>query len=55
MAPEIDGRVLVNDVAPPAEPDGELDLAAIPPGTLAWVEVTEAHANDLVGRLVATL
>ena len=40
MAPEIDGRVLIND--------GE---AA--PGTLAEVEIDEAYADDLVGRLVA--
>jgi ribosomal protein S12 methylthiotransferase len=40
MAPEIDGRILIND--------GE---AA--PGTLATVEIGEAYADDLVGRLVA--
>jgi ribosomal protein S12 methylthiotransferase len=63
MAPEVDGRVLVNDVAPSpdasedAGPDWApgLDPASVPPGTLAWVEVTEAHPNDLVGRLVAAV
>jgi hypothetical protein len=39
MAPEIDGRVLINDGTAPA-------------GTLAEVEVTEAYANDLVGHIV---
>ncbi len=57
MAPEVDGRVLINDVAPPpdAGPDWTpgLDPAFVPPGTLAWAEVTEAHPNDLVARLVA--
>jgi ribosomal protein S12 methylthiotransferase len=58
MAPEIDGRVLINDAeagwagrSDAGETAAE-DLAAVPPGTLAWVEITEAHANDLVGRLV---
>jgi ribosomal protein S12 methylthiotransferase len=41
MAPEIDGRLLIND--------GE---AA--PGTLAEVEIEEAYADDLVGRLVGS-
>ncbi len=39
QAPEIDGRVLIVDGAAPA-------------GTLAEVEITEAHADDLVGRIV---
>jgi ribosomal protein S12 methylthiotransferase len=38
MAPEIDGRVLINDGTAPA-------------GTLALVEITAAHACDLVGRV----
>ena len=38
MAPEIDGRVLINDGTAPA-------------GTLAEVEITEAYANDLVGHI----
>jgi ribosomal protein S12 methylthiotransferase len=39
MAPEIDGRLLIND-----------GIAL--PGTFAEVEITEAHADDLVGRIV---
>ncbi len=39
MAPDIDGRVLINDgIAPPA--------------TLAEVEITEAYADDVIGRIV---
>ncbi len=39
MAPEIDGRLLINDGTAPA-------------GTFAEVEITEAYADDLVGRIV---
>jgi len=39
MAPEIDGRLLINDGSAPA-------------GALVEVEVTEAYANDLVGHIV---
>ena len=39
MAPEIDGRLLINDGAAPA-------------GTFARVEITDAFASDLVGRIV---
>jgi ribosomal protein S12 methylthiotransferase len=39
MAPDIDGRLLINDGSAPA-------------GTLVAVEITEAHADDLVGRIV---
>ncbi len=39
MAPDIDGRLLINDGLAPA-------------GTLAEVEITEAYADDLVGRVV---
>ncbi len=43
QAPEIDGRVLIVDSC----------LAAPPPaGSFATVEITEAHADDLVGRIV---
>ncbi|MDH3405095.1 MAG: 30S ribosomal protein S12 methylthiotransferase RimO, partial [Acidobacteriota bacterium] len=38
-APGIDGRVLINDGVAPA-------------GSLVDVEITEAHADDLVGRVV---
>jgi ribosomal protein S12 methylthiotransferase len=39
MAPEIDGRVLINDGRAPA-------------GSFAEVEITEAYADDLVGHIV---
>ena len=39
MAPEIDGRVLINDGLAPA-------------GELVEVEMTEGYADDLVGRIV---
>jgi len=39
MAPEIDGRLLIND-------------GVAPPGTLAEVEITDAFPSDLVGRIV---
>jgi ribosomal protein S12 methylthiotransferase len=42
QAPEIDGRLLIND-------------GIAPPGSLVEVEVTEAHAYDIVGRLVRVL
>src|SRR5579864_3209579 len=60
MAPEIDGQVLINDVE-----DGALAAAAAQLGAggaagdrwpvLATAEITEAHASELVGRLVAPL
>ncbi|MEM6454834.1 MAG: 30S ribosomal protein S12 methylthiotransferase RimO [Acidobacteriota bacterium] len=39
MAPEIDGRLLIND-------------GVAPPGRFVELEITEAHADDLVGRIV---
>ncbi len=39
LAPEVDGRVLINDGLAPA-------------GELVEVEITEAHADDVVGRIV---
>ena len=39
MAPDIDGRLLIND-------------GLAPPATLARVEITEAYADDLIGRIV---
>jgi len=39
MAPEIDGRLLIND-------------GSAPPSTFAEVEITDAYADDLVGRIV---
>jgi len=44
QAPEIDGRVLINEV-----PDGWVPRV----GELVRVKVTEAHPYDLVGRVVA--
>ncbi len=41
-APEIDGRLLIND-------------GTAAPGSLVEVEVTEAHPYDLVGRIVSVL
>ncbi len=43
QAPEIDGRVLVNDVPPGWTPRV---------GEIVRVKITEAHAYDLVGRVV---
>jgi ribosomal protein S12 methylthiotransferase len=42
QAPQIDGRVLINDGAAPA-------------GTLVEVEITEAFADDMVGRVVGAV
>jgi ribosomal protein S12 methylthiotransferase len=42
MAPDIDGRVLINDGVAPA-------------GTIAEVEITDAFPSDLVGRIVGPL
>lgn len=39
MAPEIDGRILIND-------------GVAPGGAFAQVEITDAYADDLVGRVV---
>ena len=42
MAPQIDGHVLIND-------------GFAPVGTLAWVEITAAYADDLVGHIVGAV
>ncbi|MEM7350531.1 MAG: 30S ribosomal protein S12 methylthiotransferase RimO [Acidobacteriota bacterium] len=39
MAPDIDGRLLIND-------------GMAPPGTLVEVEISEAYADDLIGHIV---
>lgn len=45
MAPEIDGKVYVTDIC------GVNDASQLPPpGTIARIEITEAHDYDLVGR-----
>jgi ribosomal protein S12 methylthiotransferase len=46
QAPEIDGRVLVNDVPPGWSPRV---------GEIVRVTITEAHAYDLVGRVVGSV
>ena len=42
QAPEIDGRLLVNDTGD----------RAVAPGTIVRAEITEAHEYDLIGRIV---
>ena len=49
MAPEIDGRVLVNDIAAPTE---ELGAMA---GRMVRVQITAAQDYDLVGRVTEVL
>ena len=46
MAPEIDGKLYLNDLEPPA---GE---RAARPGDMTTVEITESHDYDLVGRVL---
>lgn len=55
MAPEVDGRVLINDIvtADTGNENGEASLADVAAGRMAEVEVTDAFADDLVGRVVA--
>jgi ribosomal protein S12 methylthiotransferase len=43
QAPEIDGSILITDVAEGFEPR---------PGDFVNVEITEAHDYDLIGRIV---
>jgi len=45
MAPEIDGKVYITDLGAPSQG------ASAQPGDLVTVEITEAHAYDLVGRV----
>ncbi len=49
MAPEIDGKLYLTDIE--ASADGRVAQA----GNIVTVEVTEAHAYDLVGRVVEVL
>ncbi len=53
MAPEVDGRVLINDiVGGAAGADGDApSLTDVAVGRIAEVEVTDAFADDLVGRI----
>lgn len=55
MAPDVDGRVLINDIVTAANGSGvgDASLADIAAGRMAEVEVTDAFADDLVGRVVA--
>ncbi len=46
MAPEIDGKVYITDIAAAAQG------ACAQPGDFVTVEITAAHAYDLVGRVV---
>ena len=46
MAPEIDGKLYLTDLEPPA--GGRAAL----PGDMVTVEITETHDYDLVGRVV---
>jgi ribosomal protein S12 methylthiotransferase len=43
MAPEIDGKVLINDFGP---------HEALVPGTFYRAEITESHDYDVVARIV---
>ena len=54
MAPDVDGRVLINDLATGGAGDdsGNLTLADIAAGRIVQVEVTDAFADDSVGRIV---
>jgi ribosomal protein S12 methylthiotransferase len=49
MAPEIDGKVYLNDIEVPGT-----ELSA-QPGDVVTVEITESHEYDLVGRVVEIL
>jgi ribosomal protein S12 methylthiotransferase len=49
MAPEIDGELYITDVEAPA------DGRSPQPGDIVSVEITEAYAYDLVGRIVELL
>jgi ribosomal protein S12 methylthiotransferase len=46
MAPEIDGKLYLSDLQPPA------GGRAASPGDMAVVEITESHDYDLVGRVI---
>jgi len=50
LAPEVDGRVLINDVA--GDGPGTPGLAGFTAGRIVDVEITDAFADDSVGRIV---
>jgi ribosomal protein S12 methylthiotransferase len=47
MAPEIDGKVLVNDI------EAGFDEALLRPGEMVQLRITAAHEYDLIGRVLA--
>jgi ribosomal protein S12 methylthiotransferase len=47
QAPEVDGVVLINDVA------GIEGMGEVTPGNIYLVEITEVAGYDLVGRIVS--
>ncbi len=50
MAPDIDGKVYVNDIA---VLDGDTSSAHVPqPGDIVRIEITESYDYDLVGRIL---
>ena len=51
MAPDIDGKVYVNDVMPGGDSAAFSDDALPRAGDLVRLEITEAHDYDLVGRV----
>ncbi len=53
MAPDIDGKVYVNDVVSPDT--GTIDGHIPKPGDLVRIEITESHDYDLVGRILDVL
>lgn len=50
LAPEVDGRVLINDAA--GDGPGIPELAGFTAGRIVDVEITDAFADDSVGRIV---
>jgi ribosomal protein S12 methylthiotransferase len=52
MAPEIDGKVYITDIAGATEGSLPARLGEPAPGSLATVEITEAQDYDLVGRVI---
>jgi len=57
MAPEIDGKLYLTEICgTPAcveAPAGRAERCTLQPGDLVTVEIVQAHAYDLIGRVVA--